>query len=157
MVAMPESKMNASCDGEIVSPLKVKNGKLIRLTNIMTSDGCILSIGESQAHIPFEIKRFYYIYNFMNQGMIRGGHAHKSFEQVFFCLMGSLVFHLDDGTIQQDVEVNSPDRGVYVGPELWHDMIRIAKGSIIFVVASHAYSETDYIRDYQQFLAYIKK
>ena len=139
------------------SPFRVKNAKAIRLFTVPTPDACFLSVGESHVHIPFEIKRFYYIYNFTTTSIIRGGHAHKSFEQVFFCVNGSFVFRLDDGCLQERVQMTEPSLGVYVGPELWHDMSDIANGTIILALASHVYNEADYIRDYQEFLRYIKR
>lgn len=137
--------------------MKVKNCKIITLPERATPDGCKIAFGESKAHIPFEIKRFYSIYNFEREGIKRGGHAHRTFEQVFFAINGSFLFLLDDGTIQERVNVNNPQMGVFVGPAVWHEMVDIVKGSIIFVVASHVYNESDYIRNYQQFLEYVKK
>ena len=150
---MSESAVAATGEQGSVTPLNVRNGRLIHLPRLATPDGCLLSVGEAGALIPFEIKRFYTITNFQRSGIRRGGHAHKTFEQIFFCLAGRFLFHLDDGTTQQDVEMTEPNQGVYVGPALWHDMIEIAAGSVIFVVASHPYAERDYIRDYQEFLA----
>lgn len=132
-------------------PLRVRNGSVIRLPKVATPDGCLLSFGEVGAHIPFEIKRFYYIYNFAQAGIRRGGHSHRSFEQVFFCVDGRFLFHLDDGLEQEDVWMDDPSKGVYVGPRLWHDMLQIEPGSIILVVASHPYEERDYVRDYAEF------
>lgn len=139
-----------------ISPLlKVKAAKIIYLPKLTAPDGSTLSVGETGSHIPFEIKRFYYIYNFENSDIRRGGHAHKSLHQVFFSLHGNFVFHLDDGTTSQDVPMTEPNAGLYVGPALWHDMIEIAAGSVILAVASDLYQESDYIRNYQDFMQHV--
>ena len=139
-----------------MSLLKPKNTRAVTLPKVATPDGCYLIFGEAERHVPFPIKRFYYIAGFSHHGMKRGGHAHKTFEQVMFCLVGRFTFHLDDGTADENVEMSEPNKGVYFGPGVWHDMVDIAAGSLILVVASHTFDEADYIRDYQQFLKFVK-
>ena len=133
--------------------LTVNNTHMIYLPNIGTPDGCFLTFAESNHHIPFDIKRVYYIHNFTVPGLSRGGHAHKAFEQVMFCVKGSFVFRLDDGKARQDVEMTDPAVGVYFGPGVWHEMVNVEKGTVILVLASHPYAEDDYIRDYSEFIA----
>ena len=138
------------------SLLRVEHARPIQLPSISAEDGSSLSFGEVNVHIPFEIKRFYYIYDFCKTGITRGGHAHKSLEQVLFCLTGKFLLRLDDGETKQDVELLEPKNGIFVGPSLWHDMVEISPGTVIMAVASDLFDESDYIRDYQQFLRYIK-
>ena len=137
--------------------MNVKNCRIITLPEVSTPDGCSLTFGESRASIPFEIKRFYNIYNFHESGLDRGAHAHKNFKQVFFAVTGSFLFSLDDGTIKESYIVQKPFEGVYVGPGVWHNMLNVKVGTVIFVVCSHHYDETDYLRDYKEFIDYFKR
>lgn len=139
------------------SLLRVEHAQMIQLSSVSAADESTLTFGEANVQIPFEIKRFYYIYDFHRPGITRGGHAHKSLEQVLFCLNGSYVLRLDDGKTKQEVEMHDQNLGVFVGPRLWHDMVKIDPGTVIMVVASDFYDESDYLRDYQQFLSYIKQ
>jgi len=137
--------------------MMVKNSKLIQLPKIMDgTDGCI-SVAENCRHIPFEIKRVYYIYGLRNEKSIRGKHAHKTLEQVYFCVHGSFLLGLDDGENKQEIVLDQPNLGVYLGTNLWHTMTRFSKDCVLLVLASDFFAESDYIRDYEQFLKYIGK
>lgn len=134
----------------------VKNCKIVKLPVIKDKkDGC-LSVAESSRNIPFEIKRIYYIYNFTNKSTVRGKHAHKKLRQVLFCIDGSCILNLDDGTNKQFIVLNEPNVGIYLGPKLWHAMEIFSKNCIVLALASDHYDESDYIRDYAEFLEYIK-
>ena len=136
--------------------MNVRNCHIITLPNVNSPDGCSLTFGEDKASIPFEIKRFYYIYNFHKSGIDRGSHAHKVFKQIFFALRGSFLMKLDDGNIKESYVVQKPFEGVYVGPGVWHEMLNISEGAVIFAVCSHHYDEKDYLRDYKEFIDYFK-
>lgn len=135
----------------MMTPLQVRNGAILQLPKIDGPGRSILSFAESANHIPFRMERFYYIYNFTDTDTVRGGHAHREFEQVFFCLAGRFRFHLDDGRDREELEMTEPHRGIYVGPWLWHEMRNVVPGTVIFVIASHPYDESDYVRDYEVF------
>ena len=133
--------------------LKVKNCKMIELPVIRDKrDGC-LSVVENLRNIPLEIKRVYYIYNLDDRNAIRGMHAHKKLEQVLFCINGSCQMELDDGTNRENIILDKPNVGVYIGIELWHTIKQFSKHCILLVLASDFYDESDYIRDYSQFMA----
>ena len=134
-----------------------KNCSYIQLPKIVDGiDGCI-SVAESHKHVPFAIKRVYYIYNLGNENAIRGKHAHKTLEQVLFCVSGGFLLTLDDGINKQEVFLDQPDKGVYLGTYLWHTMTKFSKNCVLLVLASDFFSEADYIRDYDQFLEIIGK
>ena len=111
-----------------------------------------LVIGEGNRNIPFEIKRVYYINQLGNPTAIRGKHAHRELEQVIFAVNGSFVLHLDDGTSTQEILMNKPEEGVFLGKMLWHEMTGFSADCCLLVVASEYYSEVDYIRKYDQFV-----
>jgi len=136
--------------------IRVKNCKVIKLPIIQDGkDGC-LSVAESFHNIPFKIKRVYYIYNINNKNAIRGMHAHKKLQQVIFCINGSFFLRLNDGTKKQDIILDEPNIGIYIGVELWHTMKRFSEDCILLVFASDFYDESDYIRNYSQFIKYLE-
>jgi dTDP-4-dehydrorhamnose 3,5-epimerase-like enzyme len=133
----------------------VKNSKLITLQRIDDGIDGSISVAENFKQIPFAVKRVYYIYNLMNRDAIRGKHAHKKLEQVLFCISGSCNIGLDDGMNHQDITLDTPNTGVYLGVELWHTMKNFSENCILLVLASDVYHEDDYIRDYNEFKKYI--
>jgi dTDP-4-dehydrorhamnose 3,5-epimerase-like enzyme len=137
--------------------ITVKNSGYIRLPRIPDGIDGTISVAESLTHVPFKIKRVYYIYDLNNPDAVRGKHAHKELEQVLFCISGSCSIGLDDGTHRREILLDDPSEGVYLGVELWHTMHNFSKNCILLVLASDAYKESDYIRNYDDFLEYIKK
>lgn len=105
--------------------------------------------------VPFDIKRVYYLYD-VPGGAKRGGHAHKELRQMLVALSGSFDVVLKDGKKKQVVTLNKPDRGLLITSNIWRELENFSSGAVCMVVASAAYSEDDYIRDYKEFLAYIK-
>ncbi|RPJ71285.1 MAG: WxcM-like domain-containing protein, partial [Alphaproteobacteria bacterium] len=87
----------------------IKNFRLIELPTIQDGIDGTISIVESRKHIPFDVRRVYYVYNLANQIAVRGKHAHKELEQVLFCISGSFKLHLDDGENQIDFLVYKPN------------------------------------------------
>jgi len=135
--------------------LIVKNSKWILLPRIDDGIDGVISVAENSTHIPFAIKRVYYIYNLLNRGAVRGKHAHKELEQVLFCVNGSCKILMDDGNFKQSVVLDKPDTGIYLGVRLWHTMQDFSENCILLVLASDVYKESDYIRDYEEFTRYI--
>jgi hypothetical protein len=132
--------------------LSIKRCKSIELKQIVDEKDGVLSIAESKREIPFDIKRVYHIYGLNYQKASRGFHAHKVLEQVIFAINGSFKLMLDDGATKQYFFMSDPNRGMYMGPLLWHTMFEFSSDCIILVLASDYFSETDYIRDYDSFL-----
>ena len=116
-----------------------------------------LSFMESNTHIPFNIKRIFYIYDIKDLTVIRGGHAHKTLQQVIFCLNGSFTLELDNGNEKEEIYLNKPNEGVIIEAKIWLTMKKFSKRTIIIVIASDYYDEIDYIRNYKEFRKYIKR
>jgi len=136
--------------------IKVKNCKIIELPIIKDAHDGLISVANSMDNIPFEIKRTYYIYGLYNPYAIRGMHAHKKLQQVVFCINGSFNLSLDDGAKKQDYYMDKPNIGIYLGIELWHTMKNFSQDCILLIFASEYYNESDYIRNYDQFVKYIE-
>lgn len=135
----------------------VKNSGSVDLQIIKDHPDGKLYIAEEGKNIPFGTKRAYFINELYRPDAIRGKHAHKKLQQVIFCIKGSFKLHLDDGEQQQDIVMDTPSRGVFLGPSLWHDMTHFSPDCVILVLASNCYDENDYIRDYAKFLEYINE
>jgi hypothetical protein len=131
--------------------INVKNSGHIHLELFKDKDGNLV-VGEVGKHIPFDIKRFYFINNISDPSSIRGRHAHKNLEQYIFSVQGAFTLDLDDGQIQQSIRLDTPGHGIRLGKLLWHTMRDFTPDNVILVVASDLYNEDDYIRDYETFL-----
>lgn len=108
---------------------------------------------EENINIPFSIKRVYFMYD-TKKDVHRGLHAHKKLQQVLFCVSGACTIRLDDGREKVEVKLNRPEKGLYIGPGIWREMYDFQAGTVLMVLASEYYNESDYIRDYQEFLGY---
>lgn len=114
------------------------------------NEGNLVSL-EAFKEIPFEIKRVYYIYG-VPKNIIRGKHAHKKLEQVIVCVSGSCDFILDNGDKKEKVTLDSPNRGIYIKNNIWREFTNFSSNCVIMVLASELYCETDYIRNYNDFI-----
>lgn len=101
--------------------------------------------------IPFRIKRVYYMYD-TKEGIVRGKHAHKSLEQILVCIHGSCKVRLDNGKEQKVVHLEKPYEGLYIANNMWREMFDFSPDAVLLVFASEVYNESDYIRDYDEFL-----
>ena len=106
--------------------------------------------------IPFEIKRVYYMYD-TAQGVHRGYHAHKNLEQILICIHGTCKILLDNGTEKKIVRLEKPYEGLYVANNMWREMFDFSDDAVLMVLASEYYDETDYIRDYDEFLKFVER
>lgn len=114
-----------------------------------------LTVLEGGQHIPFDIARVYYIYE-VPEGEIRGHHAHKTLQQYLICLQGTCEIMLDDGKQQRTICLTKPNRGLFVGVNMWRTM-KFQENAILLVLASAPYEEEDYIRQYEGFLQYLQE
>ena len=110
---------------------------------------------ESAKNIPFEIKRVYYIFD-TKSDVVRGLHAHKDLLQVMVCLKGSCRVVLDNGYIKEQVVLDSPDKGLLIDSMMWREMHDFSADCVLLVLANEHYDESDYIRDYGDFLKVTK-
>lgn len=111
-----------------------------------------LTFLESGKHIPFDIKRVFYLYD-VPTGEDRGAHAHKELHQFLICLSGSFDVALDDGYAKKTIHLNRPWKGLHVPPMVWASEINFDPGSVCLVLTSDFYNEADYIRDYDLYLS----
>lgn len=111
---------------------------------------------EGFRNIPFDIKRIFYTYDIPG-GESRGAHAHKECHQFIVAASGAFEVALDDGVNKRTVLLNRPFYGLHVPPGIWAAEQGFSSGSICLVLASHIYKEEDYIREYEDFIKYIKK
>jgi|TARA_Y100000310_G_C20695809_1_gene825615 dTDP-4-dehydrorhamnose 3,5-epimerase-like enzyme len=135
--------------------ITVRNCKRIKVKQIVDEKDGILSIVECMNEIPFKINRSFWISGFEYPKAKRGFHAHKKLEQAIFCISGSFKMMIDDGETKQHLILNNPNLGVYIGPQVWHTMFEFSTDCIIVVLASDYYCESDYIRNYNDFLHYV--
>ncbi|MCP2029209.1 hypothetical protein L1276_004393 [Flavobacterium sp. HSC-32F16] len=117
-------------------------------------NGHITSINNN-IEIPFTIQRIFYLYDIPG-GESRGAHAHKECHQFLVATSGSFEVLLDDGITKRQVLLNRPDLGLHIPPGIWASEINFSSGSICLVLASHTYAETDYLRNYEDYMNYIK-
>lgn len=128
----------------------VNECKLMKLKKISDPRGNLTFI-ESEMDIDFDIKRIYYIYD-VPSGEYRGAHAHRNLEQLMIALSGSFDVTIDDGKSRKVVALNNPAIGLYVTKMIWREMNNFSAGSVCLVLASDHYNESDYIRNYDEFL-----
>ena len=104
--------------------------------------------------IPFQVKRVYYMYD-TDKDAVRGKHAHKALEQILICIHGSCKVKLDNGSEVKIVPLEKPYEGLYISNNMWREMYDFSPDAVLLVLASELYDETDYIRDYDQFLKFV--
>jgi dTDP-4-dehydrorhamnose 3,5-epimerase-like enzyme len=115
-----------------------------------------LTFVEANRHIPFDIRRVYYLYD-VPGGAERGGHAHKVLHQLIIAMSGSFDIHLDDGYARKTIHMNRSYNGLYVCPMIWRGIDNFSSGAVCMVLASDYYDEQDYYRDYDTFINDAKK
>jgi dTDP-4-dehydrorhamnose 3,5-epimerase-like enzyme len=132
---------------------ELKNCRAVRLQHIDDGVDGSLAIAD-QTSIPFAIARVYYVTR-LGAAAVRGKHAHKTLQQVLFCIFGSFQLELDDGTRRTSVVLSRPEEGIYIGADVWHEMRDFSPDCVILVFASALYDESDYLRNYDDFLTHV--
>lgn len=135
--------MNTSViDCSIINLPSIESNRQGRLTPIYNS-----------VHIPFDIKRAYYLYD-IPAGSERGGHAHKNLQQLIISVSGNFDVLIKDGSMEKTFSLNRPFYGLYLPRLLWRELTNFSAGSICLVLASDLYHEHDYLRDYEEFVKF---
>lgn len=111
-----------------------------------------LTFIEGQRHIPFMIKRVYWLYD-VPGGAQRGGHAHRHLQQLIIAASGSFDVWLDNGRKREKISLNRSYYGLYIPSMTWREIENFSSGSVCLVLASEPYDESDYFRNYEEFLA----
>jgi len=135
--------------------MNLKKCKIIDLPKVQDRRGNLTFIEENR-HVPFEIKRVYYLYD-VPGGESRGGHAHKRLQQFIIAASGSFDVILDDGFERKRFHLNRSYYGLYVPPMIWRELDNFSSGSVCLVLASEYYDEEDYIRDYEIFKKMVRE
>lgn len=128
--------------------------RIINLPRVHDPRGDLTYV-EANKHVPFEIRRVYYLYNVPVDAQ-RGGHAHRELEQVIFALSGSFRLKIDDGLQKSEFWMRDPRQGLFVSRLVWREMDSFSQGAVCMVLASQPYSEDDYFRDYDEFLQNVR-
>lgn len=134
--------------------MTVEDVKIIELPKFLDTRGN-LSFAEQNLHIPFEIKRTYWIYD-VPGGEARGGHAFRRNQEVVIALSGSFDVVVDDGNLKKTFTLNRSYYGLYVPAGLWREMNNFSTNSLALEFGSEHYSENDYIRNYDEYLQFCK-
>jgi len=124
--------------------------KIIEFPPLGDERGLLVAL-EVNKTIPFDIKRVYYLFG-TKEGVSRGFHAHKALKQVAVCITGKCRILLDTGKEKAEVWLDSSNRGITIDSMVWHEMHDFSPDCVLLVLASEHYDETDYIRDYDDFI-----
>jgi dTDP-4-dehydrorhamnose 3,5-epimerase-like enzyme len=126
------------------------NAHIINLPKISDPRGNLTFLEGNGRHIPFDIKRAYWIYD-VPGGEKRGGHAYRTNHEFIIALSGSFDVILDDGTARQTYSLNRSYFGLYVPNMMWRQLENFSTNGVTLILASTQYSPDDYIRDYDAF------
>ena len=129
--------------------------KIVDLPKISDPRGNLTFI-EGGRHVPFDIKRVYYLYD-VPGGADRGAHAHKDLHQLIVAMSGSFDVVLDDGTRKHRFHLNRSYFGLYICPMMWRELDNFSSGSVCMVLASERFDESDYHRDYASFMQDVRR
>lgn len=129
-------------------------GRIIDLPKITDPRGN-LTVAEAGRHLPFGVKRVYWVYD-VPGGECRGGHAHKQCREFIVAVSGSFTVTLDDGRERHTFLLNHPYQGLLVETGVWRTLDDFSSGAVCLVLASEPFEEEDYIRDYGDYLEYMR-
>ena len=155
---IPEKLINSCKEMHMKIDFVDFNYKVIDVKTIQNADPKYgaLSFLEGKRDIPFPIRRVYWITE-TEADLHRGFHAHKLNCQLLFCPYGAIDIILDDGKEKHTVRLDEPGKGLLLMPGLWREMVWQKSGSVLCVLASEYYDASEYIRNYDEFIAYDRK
>jgi len=129
---------------------KIDDCKILQLPKIKNRQGNLTPV-QGEMDIPFDIARVYYLYD-VPGGASRAGHAHKELQQLIVSVMGAFDIILDDGVMRKTIHLDRAYYGLYVPMMIWRELENFSSGAICLVLASLPYDESDYYRNYEEFL-----
>ena len=135
--------------------MSVQSCGLIELPRIHDPRGNLTFV-EGLRHVPFDIRRVYYLYD-VPGGSERGGHAHRELQQFIIAMSGSFDILVDDGREKKRYHLNRSYQGLYIAPMVWRQLDNFSSGAVCLVLASACYDESDYYRNYGDFLRDINR
>jgi len=124
--------------------------KIINFKTLGDNRGSLIAL-EEKYNIPFDIKRVYYIFD-TKANVKRGFHAHIDLKQMAICVKGFCTFILDNGEGKEEIKLDSPNQGLLIEGLIWREMYNFSSDCVLLVLASEYYDESDYIRDYDEFI-----
>ncbi len=116
-----------------------------------TDERGTLAFLEGGEHLPFSVKRVFWIYG-VPAGKTRGGHAHRTCAEALFPVAGAFTVEVDDGVCRRTVRMDRPDRGVLIPAGVWCNLTDFSAGAVCVVMASHPYDAEGYIHKYEDFI-----
>jgi dTDP-4-dehydrorhamnose 3,5-epimerase-like enzyme len=149
------SNTRAVATGRSESKAAERRCKLFDLPIVSDSRGNLTFI-ESDRHVPFKIKRVFYLYD-VPGGAERAGHALKTCSQFIIAVNGSFGVTIDDGSQKFSFQLNRSYHGLYIPPMMWREIDNFSSGSVCMILASEFYDEDDYFRDYEEFLCGLRE
>lgn len=135
--------------------ISVDDCRILEFPRILDPRGSLTPI-EGGAHVPFDIRRVYYIYD-VPAGASRAGHSHRELQQVLIAISGSFDVQVDDGRSRKVFHMNRPYMGLYIPRMIWREIDNFSAGSVCVSLASENYAESDYYRSYAEFMDAIKE
>lgn len=153
-IVKPSAPMSSGAPARDAStPLRVRGASLITVPLVLDPRGAI-TFGEVEKHLPFAPKRFFVVYDVPSRE-VRGEHAHKELDEFVVCLRGSCSVVLDDGYLREEIDLDSPTKGLHLPPRIWRVHYKYSADAMLLVLASDIYRASDYIRDYAEFLSFV--
>ena len=135
--------------------MQTNDHRIIELPRINDPRGNLTFI-EASRHVPFDIKRVYYLYD-VPGGATRAGHGHRKLEQLIIAMSGSFDVILDDGAERKRYHLNRSYYGLHVEPMMWREIENFSSGSVCMVLASEYYDAADYFYQYEDFINAVNK
>ena len=137
------------------SKIDPQNSYELSFDIILNDTGSLVSL-EALKNVPFPIKRVYYIFG-TKADVVRGKHAHTKLSQVLIAVSGSCKIKNFDGKCEKIYTLDNPNKGLFIGPNIWHEMFDFSPDCVLLVLADGYYDESEYIRDYQDFVCLRKE
>ena len=134
----------------------IENTRMIEFRTFSDEKYGSLAALESGRNIPFEVRRVYYIFDVPISEQ-RGFHSHNKLEQVLVCVSGSVAITVSKPGETSTVLLDSPRKGLYIGPMIWRVMHDFSPGAVLLVLASEYYDESDYIRNFESYIEKAKQ
>lgn len=129
--------------------------RLVRLPRFEDMRGA-LNVAEFERDLPFVPRRLFLVHD-VPSAEVRGEHAHRECHQMLVCVHGSFEVVVDDGRTREQHRLDSPGLGLHLPPLVWATQYRFSRDAVQLVLASHPYDAADYVRDYDEFLALVKR
>ena len=140
----------------VLGAVKMKKGttQLIDFTVRSDERGSLIALESLSDQVPFDIKRVYYSFG-TTPNAVRGKHAHYNLKEILICTSGSCDVDIFDGVVRKNYHLDTPTKGLFIDGFIWREMKNFTSDCVLMVLASDHYDETDYIRDYNEFLYFL--